>query len=1148
MKLQQRKTKPAPEVLLVEDSPTQRAQLEHFLRDRGYKVRTAANGIEALAAIRRRKPSIVISDIVMPEMDGYTLCKEIKSRRGLREIPFVLLTALSEPKDVIHALQCGADSFIRKPPDETYFLSRVNYILTNRAIRKSAKVRMGLEVHLAGQRHFISAERQQIFDMLIATYDETVRINEELAQREKELRRSYHSLNGLYRIAEGLNQATSEQELVEEALERAGELPGVRAGWIILKSDDFGFRMAAARNLPPALAAPGALEGDCLCRRTLLSGELKHAANIFECERLKNAASGTEGLRYHASVPLEGARETVGLLNLAASEQGLFSDEELRMLGAVGQQIGLAVERARLFGELERRVEKRTAALRAEVARRKRAQQETRRNLERIRALHEIDLAITSTLDLKSVLHVLLQKVDHFLAHASVSGIRLLDPETGEIKAVACTNADLEEWQSAIRQSRSDFAKEIMETKAPLAIADVQQDPRTRGIDFFRKHGLVSLLAAPLVAKQEFLGTLSYYTKEAHQFTGQEIEFLSTLAGQAAIAIQNAQLYADMKKQSAALAAANEALRRREQIQALLKEINQDSMALDIDKLLQKLTDRVREFMRVDISDVRIIEAGGTRPLAASGAKLEELAERQGAESDRTCYLSNRAPLAIPDITAQPPVANRSVAPLNIKGYLEAPLFFRNGDLAGVLRALTYRPRDFTAEEIDLIEQLAHGAATALENSRLYRDLEATNAKLQEQEAIQRLLKELSQDITALELQNLLHKLTAQVRQVLGVDVCEVRTFGGDIWRELAISGLAEERNAPRGRGRRMGLSSWIRKNRRPLAIFDAHKQTEYVLSRRMQNGNLRGFLGVPLITREGEVIGVLRCMTYEPRAFSAAECELLQQLANGAAIAIENARLYKDLEKSNKVKTEFLGIMSHELRTPLNIIMGYTTMLFEEMLGEIKPEQREALNKVIRQSKQLLAMVESIMEATKIESGSVVVEKQEVGLTNFLEDLRSAYDMPLEKDVKVLWDYPSDLPAVAIDRVKLTHVLQNLIDNAIKFTEQGTVTVCARVLERGLGVSSSASPVGGEEKQEAPVVEFSVADTGVGIAAKDLPVIFDMFRQIDSSDTRLYGGVGLGLYIVKKFTEVLGGTVGVQSEPGKGSVFSVRIPCRPLS
>ena len=260
------------EILIAEDSPTQAAQLAHLLEQHGYSVTTAANGREALALLDRRKPTLVISDIVMPELDGYGLCRAIKADEKLKDIPVMLVTTLSDPQDVIRGLECGADNFIRKPYDEKTLLSRIDYLLMNLELRKNQKMQMGVEINLGGQKHFISSERQQILDLLISTYEQAVDINNELKLREKELAHSNQVLRGLYRIADGLNQAVSEQEVVELALERALELPGIQAGWIFLREGESGFRLAAARNLPPALEAPGAMEGDCACRSRLISG------------------------------------------------------------------------------------------------------------------------------------------------------------------------------------------------------------------------------------------------------------------------------------------------------------------------------------------------------------------------------------------------------------------------------------------------------------------------------------------------------------------------------------------------------------------------------------------------------------------------------------------------------------------------------------------------------------------------------------------------------------------------------------------------------------------------------------------------------------------------------------------------------------
>src|SRR3990167_6797382 len=360
-----RKTNGKVEILIAEDSPTQAARLAHLLEQHGYSVMTAANGREALALLERRRPTLVISDIVMPELDGYGLCKAIKTDKKLKDILVMLVTTLSDPQDVIRALECGADNFLRKPYEERYLLSRIDYLLMNLELRKNQKMQMGVEIDLGGQRHFISSERQQILDLLISTYEQAVHINNELKLRETELEHSNQVLNGLYNIAAGLNRALTEREVAEVALERALELPGIQAGWISMREGESGFRIAATRNLPPALMAPGALDGNCKCRNWLLSGNIESVSNIFECERLAKAKGDTHDLRYHASVPLWTSDRAIGIMNLIGTEQGLFDEAELKMLYSVGNQVALAVECARVHEHLEQLVEEKTSALRA---------------------------------------------------------------------------------------------------------------------------------------------------------------------------------------------------------------------------------------------------------------------------------------------------------------------------------------------------------------------------------------------------------------------------------------------------------------------------------------------------------------------------------------------------------------------------------------------------------------------------------------------------------------------------------------------------------------------------------------------------------------------------------------------------------------
>jgi signal transduction histidine kinase len=254
--------------------------------------------------------------------------------------------------------------------------------------------------------------------------------------------------------------------------------------------------------------------------------------------------------------------------------------------------------------------------------------------------------------------------------------------------------------------------------------------------------------------------------------------------------------------------------------------------------------------------------------------------------------------------------------------------------------------------------------------------------------------------------------------------------------------------------------------------------------------------------------------------------------MTNGAAIALENARLLEqitaqatELMQANEVKNEFLGFVSHELRTPVNVIMGYGAILQSKMLGEINAEQDNALEKMNANSKELLNMIEELLEATKIEAGAVEPEMHEIQLSPFLDELRSNYSVPLNKEIRLDWNYPADLPAIKTDGEKLRHILLNVVGNAIKYTKQGSIAMSARHFP------------------ETGQVEFEVADTGIGIPQEELPHIFEMFSQVKGGRTRSNEGVGLGLYIVKKFTEVLGGEIRVTSEVGKGSTFTIAIP-----
>src|SRR3989338_5423649 len=345
--------------------------------------------------------------------------------------------------------------------------------------------------------------------------------------------------------------------------------------------------------------------------------------------------------------------------------------------------------------------------------------------------------------------------------------------------------------------------------------------------------------------------------------------------------------------------------------------------------------------------------------------------------------------------------------------------------------------------------------------------------------------------------------------------------------------------------------NQWIvLETKAPLKVLNVqtHPQTRHPGF--MGRHGLVSFLGVPL-TAKGETLGVLSIYAKEEHDFSDEEVGLLTDLANQASLAIHNAQLYEemsklagDLVKSNRVKDEFLSVMSHELRTPLNVVMGYSGMIKDGLLGDVNSQQEEALGKIMSRANDQLAIVNNILHATVLEAEKIKIESHEVSLGDFLNQLRAGYDAPINKELTLNWDYPLDLPVIKMDSGKLKQILQNLINNALKFTSKGSVTISAKIRQQEEDLLAPRSTEAHDRSHASRLtpsyVEFKVADTGAGILQEHLPFIFDKFRQVDSSETRSFGGVGMGLYIVKKFTELLSGTVEVESEPGKGSTFTV--------
>jgi diguanylate cyclase (GGDEF)-like protein len=321
------------DILVVEDSATQAEELRFLLEQENHRVRVAANGRLALAAVQERRPTLIITDIVMPEMDGYEFCATLKADPALKAIPVVMVTSLSGVQDIAKSLECGADNFIRKPYAPKTLLARIEYILLNLELRRNSRLQIGMEIVMGGQKHFITSGREQIVDLLISTYEEAVHMNDEMKAQQREIALANRTLRMLYRIAGDLNRAGSEAEVCDRALQGILELPEFHAAWIGLDE-----------GKPPMRTFGAASPAD-------------------------TPAAGT------ASLALTVGEQDLGVLHVAGAENGPLAGEALRMLQAVASQLAVALQRSQLLYNLETLVVLRTRALRSEITERCKAEQ-----------------------------------------------------------------------------------------------------------------------------------------------------------------------------------------------------------------------------------------------------------------------------------------------------------------------------------------------------------------------------------------------------------------------------------------------------------------------------------------------------------------------------------------------------------------------------------------------------------------------------------------------------------------------------------------------------------------------------------------------------------------------------------------------------
>jgi signal transduction histidine kinase len=469
---------------------------------------------------------------------------------------------------------------------------------------------------------------------------------------------------------------------------------------------------------------------------------------------------------------------------------------------------------------------------------------------------------------------------------------------------------------------------------------------------------------------------------------------------------------------------------------------------------------------------------------------------------------------------------------------LGVPLL-REGTPIGVIVVQRRTVRPFTEKQIELVTTFADQAVIAIENVRLFDEVQARTEELSEslrqQTATAEVLKTISR--TVFDLQRVLETLLENAVRICGAKHGLIFRYDGECCRAAATynappGSLELWDRSPIRAGRRTCVGRALLE-RRPVQIPDVLADPEYDFPEAQGLTGFRTVLAVPLL-RDGVPLGTIGLWKTEVVPFTDKQIELLTTFADQAVIAIENVRLFDEIQDKNRQlqlasehKSQFVASMSHELRTPLNAIIGLTEMMVKNAARFGTEKAQEPLQRVHRAGTHLLGLINQVLDLSKIEAGKLELNPQTVQLAPLIKDvIDTAGQLAEQNKNRLVVDAPENLGALTIDPMRLRQILLNLLSNACKFTKAGEVKLAARKVGNG-----------------SSFVEFAVSDTGIGMTPEQQAKLFEEFTQADATTAQRFGGTGLGLAITRKLARMMGGDVTVASEHGKGSVFTVRLP-----
>src|SRR5262245_38012055 len=943
---------------------------------------------------------------------------------------------------------------------------------------------------------------------------ENVRLFDEVQARTRDLSESLEQQTATSEVLQVISSSPGELKPVFEAmLKSATRICEAKFG-LLFRFDGKFFHVAALVDAPPALAEFAAKHGPFLPEPGIALDRLLRTKQVirsadYAAEEFIGPAHRYGGARSLVAVPMFKDSDLVGAIVIYRQEVRPFTDKQIELVQNFAAQAVIAIENTRLLNELRESLQQQTAT--ADV----------------------LKIISRSAFDLEPVFETAVENAVK-LCGADRGFLFRFDGELLRMAAAYGASPALTEWVRAnpIAPGRHSISARAALERRTVQVPDVQSDPEY-GYAVRDVRPIRTSLSVPMLKGDALVGVITIYRLEVKPFTDKQIALIETFADQAVIAIENVRLFDELR----------ESLQEQTATADVLKVISRS--AFDLQAVLDTLVESAARLCDADHAAI-CRPKGDAYVYVASRGYSREYDEYMSAHplvpSPRSVLgraVLERRVVQVADVEAEP---NYALAePQKLVGFrtvLGVPLLRDGTPIGGVmLSRSTVRP--FTDQQVELVTTFADQAVIAIENVRLFDELQARTRdlteSLQQQTATADVLKVISR--STFELQTVLQTLVASAARLCEADMAGIVRPQGDVLRFAAsyrhsdeFVHFMEQRPIPLARGSATGRALL---EGRIVHIPDIKADPDYTyVDERL--GGFRTIVAVPML-REGTPIGVLALTRVAMHPFTDKQIELVSTFADQAAIAIENVRLFEEiqdksqqLEIASKHKSQFLASMSHELRTPLNAIIGVTEMLREDARDLKRDDEFEPLDRVLGAGRHLLALINDILDLSKIEAGRMELNLETFPLMPVIEDVGKTIEpMAAKNGNRIVIDCPADLGTMHADQTRFRQALLNLASNANKFTEKGTVTISAQPQRLD----------GGE------MITVAVTDTGIGMTEEQMSRLFQEFSQADASTTRKYGGTGLGLAISRHFCRMMGGDITVESKPGKGSAFTIRLP-----